>query len=222
MPSLLVVVFILQLTIHLVNTVGAATINNILWNIYNRLPTPTSKAAAEQRDLKKQFLKVRTELNATSSQDNFAKWAKLRRQHDKLVEQVEANKKLLDGTKSTFDSAISALRWLGTNGLRMLIQFWFQKQPMFWIPKGWVPYYAEWLLSFPRAPVGSISIQVWALACGAIILLISDALGAAVALAMGTGKATQDEKNNGGQPMKMEGEKVTAESRTSPKAKKEL
>ncbi|TVY59211.1 Protein get1 [Lachnellula cervina] len=222
MPSLLVVVFILQLTIHLVNTVGAATINNILWNIYNRLPTPTSKAAAEQRDLKKQFLKVRTELNATSSQDNFAKWAKLRRQHDKLVEQVEANKKLLDGTKSTFDSAISALRWVGTNGLRMLIQFWFQKQPMFWIPKGWVPYYAEWLLSFPRAPVGSISIQVWALACGAIILLISDALGAVVGLATGTGKATQDEKNNSGQPMKMEGEKVTAESRTSPEAKKEL
>lgn len=36
-------------------------------------------------------MKVRKELNATSSQDEFAKWAKLRRQHDKLLEQVEKN-----------------------------------------------------------------------------------------------------------------------------------
>jgi hypothetical protein len=102
----------------------------------------------------------------------------------------------------------------------MLIQFWFQKQPMFWIPKGWVPYYAEWLLSFPRAPVGSISIQAWALACGAIILLVSDALVAVVALA--TGKVAQDEKE--GQPMKMasgESEKSGTSSQ-SQKARKEL
>ena len=43
---------------------------------------------------------------------------------------------------------------------------------MFWIPKGWVPYYAEWLLSFPRAPLGSISIQAWFLACTAVIILV--------------------------------------------------
>ncbi len=65
---------------------------------------------------------------------------------------------------------------------------------MFWIPKGWVPYYAEWLLSFPRAPLGSISIQAWALACGAIILLVSDAIIALVALFSGMGAA---QKNQG-------------------------
>src|ERR1700709_1600592 len=94
----------------------------------------------------------------------------------------------LDSTKTTFDSAINTLRWLGTNGLRMLLQFWFSKQPMFWIPSGWVPYYAEWLLSFPRAPLGSISIQAWVLACGAIILLVNDALVAIVGLAMSLGQ----------------------------------
>ena len=36
-----------------------------------------------------EYLKVRQELNATSSQDEFAKWAKLRRQHDKLLEELE-------------------------------------------------------------------------------------------------------------------------------------
>ncbi|TVY58016.1 Protein get1, partial [Lachnellula suecica] len=153
--------------------------------------------------------------------DNFAKWAKLRRQHDKLVEQVEANKKLLDSTKSTFDSTVSALRWLGTNGVRALLQFWFQKQPMFWVPKGWMPYYAEWLLSFPRAPVGSVSIQAWGLACGAIILLVSDAIVAVVALSTGKGGAPKQEQGQKGEPMAVPGENVTAESRNG-NEKKEL
>ena len=34
-------------------------------------------------------MKIKLEMNATSSQDEFAKWAKLRRQHDKVVEQLE-------------------------------------------------------------------------------------------------------------------------------------
>ncbi|KAF7946633.1 hypothetical protein EAE96_009626 [Botrytis aclada] len=186
MPSLLFTCFLVQLLIHLVNTFGADAINNILWNLYNMFPTPTSQSAGEQKKLKREYMKVRHEMNATSSQDEFAKWAKLRRQHDKLFDQLEKSKSSLDSTKSTFDSSVSTLRWLGTNGLRMLLQFWFSKQAMFWLPKGWFPYYAEWLLSFPRAPLGSISIQAWTLACAAVILLVSDALVAVVALVLGT------------------------------------
>jgi tail-anchored protein insertion receptor len=169
-------------------------------------------------------MKVRKELNATSSQDEFAKWAKLRRQHDKLLEQLEKNSKSspsyliasngesvannttiessTDSTKATFDSAVSTLRWLGTNGLRMFLQFWYSKQAMFWIPKGWVPYYAEWLLSFPRAPLGSISIQAWFLACTAIIILVSDALVAIIALvtSSGVGSAQKTKKEPIGVP----------------------
>lgn len=53
------------------------------------LPTPTSRATAERKQLQTEYLKIRRDLNATSSQDEFAKWAKLRRQHDKLMEQLE-------------------------------------------------------------------------------------------------------------------------------------
>lgn len=66
-----------------------------LWNIYNILPVPTSKSAAEQKELKRQFVKVRKEMNGISSQDEFAKWAKLRRQHDKLFDQLKASGMLL-------------------------------------------------------------------------------------------------------------------------------
>jgi len=191
---------VVQLLIHIVNTFGAAAINNLLWNLYNMLPTPTSQSAAEQKKLKREYMKVRQEMNATSSQDEFAKWAKLRRQHDKLYEQLEKSKTSLDSNKATFDTSISTLRWLGTNGLRMVLQFWFSKRAMFWLPKGWFPYYAEWLLSFPRAPMGSISIQAWTLACAAVILLVSDALVATAALVMGGVGVSQQGKK---EPMKV-------------------
>lgn len=68
----------------------------------------------------------------------------------------------------------------------MFMQSWYSKQPIFWIPYGWVPYYVEWLLSFPRAPLGSISIQAWWLACASVILLISDAVFALTSLVLNT------------------------------------
>ena len=45
--------------------------------------------AALQRKQQQEFLKVRRDLNSTSSQDEFAKWAKIKRHHDKLLEQLE-------------------------------------------------------------------------------------------------------------------------------------
>ena len=64
-----------------------------------------------------------------------------------------------------------------------MLQFWFAKSPMFWMPAGWLPYYAEWVLSFPRAPVGSVSINVWGIACASMIALVSEALAAVWVLA---------------------------------------
>ena len=55
---------------------------------------------------------------------------------------------------------------------------------MFWIPAGWVPYYVEWILSFPRAPLGSVSINVWGIACASTIALVAEAIAAAWVLIM--------------------------------------
>jgi hypothetical protein len=57
---------------------------------------------------------------------------------------------------------------------------------MFWLPQGWVPSYVEWGLSFPRAPIGSVSIQVWGLACAGVIKIVAEAVGAAWKLTQGT------------------------------------
>jgi hypothetical protein len=52
----------------------------------------------------------------------------------------------------------------------------FKSQPVFWLPYNKLPFRAQWLLSFPKAPLGSVSVQVWMLGCGAAILLVSNAV----------------------------------------------
>lgn len=70
---------------------------------------------------------------------------------------------------------------------------------MFWIPKRWVPIYIEWILSFPRAPIGSVSIQMWAISCGTVIRLVGAALVAAwVIMQTSRGKERQKVKVSAG------------------------
>jgi len=56
---------------------------------------------------------------------------------------------------------------------------------MFWLPKAWFPYYVEWVLSFPRAPLGSVSIVSWQMACSVVIMLISDTVTSILGLILG-------------------------------------
>jgi hypothetical protein len=133
----------------------------------------------------------------------------------KLTNSIENT---LDSTRANFNKIVGGLRWLGLNGFRMLLQFWFQKQPMFWIPQGWAPYYAEWLLSFPRAPMGSVSVQSWSIACLAVIQLVSDAVVAAVGLAVSTRVKAASGKR---EAMKVPGEKGTP-AKEAQAEKKEL
>ncbi|KAF1922073.1 protein get1 [Ampelomyces quisqualis] len=184
MPSLLLVVFALQLVLHIVNTVGASTVNDVLWMLYNKLPTPTSGSAQKAQKLKKDIVQLKRELANTSPQDNFSRWAKLDRQHNKAMADFQKIDGSLRTHHTTFTSVVSTLRWVGTQGLRFVLQFWFAKSPMFWMPAGWVPYYAEWILSFPRAPLGSVSINVWGVACASMIALAAQGLAAVWVLVM--------------------------------------
>ena len=60
---------------------------------------------------------------------------------------------------------------------------------MFWLPYGWFPYYAEWLLSFPRAPLGSVSIASWQVACTGVVSLLSDTIVAIFGLILSSRQA---------------------------------
>jgi len=87
--SVLLLVFILQLLIHLINTAGSQAVNDLLWWLYTQLPTPHSADTATLSKLRRDVVRLQRELNATSAQDDFATWARLRRQHDKAKDQYE-------------------------------------------------------------------------------------------------------------------------------------
>ncbi|WEW55546.1 GET complex subunit get1 [Emydomyces testavorans] len=163
MASLLVIVLIIHIAAYLINTIGANTIDSLLWLLYLRLPHQTSQTAKEQRQLKREVMQLKREMNATSSQDEFAKWAKLKRRHDKSMEQYEAK-----------------IRFFSTTGVKFFLQFWYSKEPMFELPRGWLPWQIEWVLSFPRAPLGTVSIQIWSGVCATVVSLVGDAVGVVI------------------------------------------
>ncbi|KAI1035765.1 hypothetical protein LB505_003878 [Fusarium chuoi] len=204
MASLMLSIFVVEVVVNLVNTIGAAAINNLLWTIINFLPVSTAKAAGEQRKLQADYLKVRRDLNSTSSQDEFAKWAKLRRQHDKLLEQLEKTKKTNEAARSNFDKILTVLRVVVTRAPQYFLPFWYATEPMFWLPYGWFPYWAEWILSFPRAPIGSVSIASWQLACTGVIALFSDLIVGIAGLLLNAKQAKE---------APVEAEKVAAEEK---------
>ncbi|KAI3069534.1 hypothetical protein CBS147353_7045 [Aspergillus niger] len=196
MLSLLWSVFLVHVAIYLVNTIGASTIDNLLWLLYLKVPTPTSKKYKEQNRLKREVVQLKRDMNNTSSQDEFAKWAKLRRKHDKTMEEYEAINKQLVSQKTSFDWGVKIVRWFGTSGLKFFLQFWYSKTPVFHLPEGWLPYYVAWLLSFPRAPMGSVSIQIWSNVCATAITTMAEVVTAvllqrATAAAAPAAKKTQ-------------------------------
>lgn len=89
MPSVILVVFVVQLLLSLISTVGAQAINDLAWYLFTLLPTPQSRAAKENLKLRSEVVQLERELRATSAQDEFAKWAKIRRQHDKAKAKYE-------------------------------------------------------------------------------------------------------------------------------------
>lgn len=190
MASLLLVAFLLQLAVHVVNTVGATTINELLWLTYSKLPTPTAQNASEAARLRLEVIRLKKELGSISAQDEFSRWAKVRRQHDKAVAAYDKQAESVKSTKATFDKAANTLRWFALTGVRLLMQFWYSRRPMFWIPQGWLPAYAEWILAFPRAPTGSVSMQVWWIACTTVIVMVSEAVMASYVLVQRQTKAT--------------------------------
>ncbi|KAK5658594.1 hypothetical protein OQA88_1987 [Cercophora sp. LCS_1] len=182
MASLLLAIFVVELAVQLINTIGAATINGLLWRFVISLPIPISRQFTEQRQKQKEYLAVRRELNATSSQDQFAKWAKLNRQHDKLLDELKGKKTNLDASRASFDRYLTFVRLVLTRGVQWFLPFWYSKEAMFWLPYGWFPSYVERFASFPRAPSGSVSIVVWQWACYGMLKLIIEGVVGAIGL----------------------------------------
>jgi hypothetical protein len=85
--NLPVVVFLLVLLTQIVAWVGKTALQELAFGVYTRLFL--TGAQKTQKRLRAQVLQDKAELAKTSSQDEFSKWAKLKRKVDKGLADLE-------------------------------------------------------------------------------------------------------------------------------------
>jgi hypothetical protein len=133
-----------------------------------------SANSKQVKALKTSILTLKAELAATSSQDQFAKWAKLRRKSDKAVADLEALSSFCHvslfhhtdetiattdvssaSTKSSFSTKFKGALWLFTTALPFIISSWYRKEAVFYLPANWFGP-LTWFIGLPSAPTGKL------------------------------------------------------------------
>ncbi|KZO99630.1 hypothetical protein CALVIDRAFT_595746 [Calocera viscosa TUFC12733] len=170
MPSLALTIFLLVLLTQVISWIGQSVLEEYAFNIYALLLLPT--LARRQATLRKEVFADKQDLLRTSAQDEFAKWAKLRRKVDKGLADLEKLNGELSGAKSAFSLRFKTSLFILTSGAQWLLVWWYRKSPVFYLPPGWLGPLGWWL-SLPFAPAGSVSCGMWQFACRRVIKLCS-------------------------------------------------
>ncbi|WWC63511.1 uncharacterized protein I303_106114 [Kwoniella dejecticola CBS 10117] len=179
MPNLALLIFLVVLLTQIVSWVGQIVLQELAFTIYSKIFL--TRSANEQSKLRKQVLKDKAELGATSSQDEFAKWAKIRRRLDKGLADLEKLNTQMTSSKGSFTTKFKTFLWVITSGSKLVLVWWFRKKPVFWLPEGWVPYPIAWLISFPSAPIGSVSSGAWSTICTRVLVSLEEIVKALLA-----------------------------------------
>ncbi|KAF9237560.1 WRB/Get1 family [Melanogaster broomeanus] len=164
--SLILTIFALVFIAELISWVGRSVLLELAWALYCRVFMNASYT--RQRQLKAELLTTKKELMQTSAQDQFAKWAKLRRSVDKGLAELEKLNGEVSSAKSAFSMKFNSLIWILTTGLQFVLGWWYRKSAVFYLPPNWLGP-LTWTLALPFAPKGSVSVGVWQMACRRVI-----------------------------------------------------
>lgn len=164
--SLILTIFALVFVTELISWIGKSVLLHFAWSPYQRIFS--RNAVNRQRQLKSEILLKKAELLQTSAQDQFAKWAKLRRSVDKGLADLEKLNGELNASKTSFALKFNTALWMMTTGLQFAIGWWYSRAAVFYLPAAWFGP-ITWWLSFPFAPAGSVSCGVWQMACRRVI-----------------------------------------------------
>ncbi|GAA5860161.1 hypothetical protein JCM8547_009209 [Rhodosporidiobolus lusitaniae] len=150
--GLLLVSFVIQL----ISWVGSDSLASLVYAPF----VPANKA---HKDKKAEILQLRAELAATSSQDEFSKWARIRRKLDKAVQELEATATDTASARKAFSSKFKSALWILTTVIPFVISSYHRKSPVFFLPQGWFGPLGWWL-SLPSAPAGALAVSLWTMA----------------------------------------------------------
>ncbi|TFK21115.1 hypothetical protein FA15DRAFT_97066 [Coprinopsis marcescibilis] len=219
--SLLLTVFLMAFVTQLISWIGKKVLFEWTYNAYLRLTR--NPLATRQRALKTEILNNKSELLKTSAQDQFAKWAKLRRTVDKGLAELEKLNSEIAARKSGFSTKFNALIWVLTSGVTFVIGWWYGRKPVFYLPEGWMGP-LTWWFSFPFAPRGSVSVGVWSFACKRIFLVLERA-GKAIYLDYSTphsADAEESESKVEEVPLETQGSKSESTTTAKPDFREKL
>ncbi|KAK7005855.1 CHD5-like protein-domain-containing protein [Favolaschia claudopus] len=164
--TLLFTIFLLVFITQLISWIGQSVLLELVYALYLRVFHAAT--AERQRKLKSNLLKLKAELLQTSAQDQFAKWAKLRRSVDKGLADLEKLNGEISARKSGFSMRFNSAIWILTTGLQFFVGWWYRRAAVFYLPPGWLGPLGWWL-ALPFAPAGSVSVGVWQMACKRVL-----------------------------------------------------
>ncbi|KAI9478029.1 MAG: WRB/Get1 family [Benjaminiella poitrasii] len=163
---LAITIFLLVLITESILFVGYSYLTSVAYDLYVKVTKDAR--VVKQKKMRRNLLQLKTELGQTSSQDEFAKWAKLRRKLDKSVADLEKLNSDISYSKTAFELKVKSVLWFVVHGSQMIMVFWFRKSAVFYLPPGWFGP-AQRFLSWPFAPKGAVSVVIWFAACRRMI-----------------------------------------------------
>ncbi|WFD08296.1 GET complex subunit get1 [Malassezia vespertilionis] len=167
-PALLI--FLVSFINQALTWTGRDAIQAFFYRIF--VAVTQRKASRDLATMKVELYDTRQELNLTSAQDQFSKWAKLRRKVDKLTQQVEDKNRSLSSSQFTFGIAFKVFLFVLNTAVPSILTFYFRRSPMFYLPPGdWFGPLGAWL-SWPKAPAGAVSSTVWTTVCGRVLYIV--------------------------------------------------
>ncbi|KAK9359840.1 CHD5-like protein-domain-containing protein [Lipomyces starkeyi] len=145
-----------------ISAIGSDNLGEYIWYLWiTFVPSKAASNVKRLREVQREAIAVSTERSNTSSQDEFAKWAKLNRKVDKLRGEIEKLNAAISTQRAFFKSQIRRVIWISTTGIKIFVRIKYRKVAVFWLPKGMFPGWIEWMLSLTSAPRGSVSVSAW-------------------------------------------------------------
>ncbi|GAA5794936.1 WRB/Get1 family [Helicostylum pulchrum] len=165
-----ITIFLLVLVTESILFLGYSYITSLTYDLYVKFTK--DRKVLKQIKMRNDVVKMKKELAQTSSQDEFAKWAKLRRKLDKAVADSEKMNSEIAYAKTAFELKVKSALWFIVHGSQLGMVMWFRKSAVFYLPPGWFGP-AQRILSWPFAPAGSVSVAVWFAACRRVIKAVA-------------------------------------------------
>ncbi|PVU85172.1 hypothetical protein BB559_007160 [Furculomyces boomerangus] len=158
-------ILFIELLFGIIGFIGYNQTSDMIYKLWCRIVSDTR--AKEREETKREIQKLRSEIRTISSVDEFSKWAKLKRKLDAASKRFETKNSEYGIHKASFSIKANIALFGIVYGVRTLIVLLYYRTPVMEIPSAWL-YPFGWILSYPGAPAGSVSVGSWSFICNRI------------------------------------------------------